>query len=1228
MEKERIRHILQKMKRSAAFILAAVMFIGGTPVTEPKEVKAASLVQEITQGELITGYQYNIKFVKGITKPVPINLIENGAHMAYPWRPGAYLQDSQKGKIGMRYENVGRYNKTTLDLKITAVDWDTFSENHPNLRPAVQFATNAVKVNLQCVRNVRFRFEFFKSGTNEPVQVQGHGTLFDLDAEQAFTFYPTNGIDSVYILRSNEHLSANGNTVNSSTASTTDDMPEGWVTINYNSAAFELTFTDNHYTNQFTENGGNRNVVFGFNGFYSLGKYELEPPEKYCDVEDITDVENYSYTIYQNVQSRIQSTYLTKFIMTDVLEECLAADRVTVTNDENEDVTGYFDIKIDKNKVTATSKRVNLADFYGQGYYFKIDVHVRPEADLTPYLTEGRKFVIPNFATVTTNEASQKTDQVDVYGYLPYLEIQKTASQYEWQVGEDVAYTVEVTQTTEQATAKHVVVQDISLPEGLKVQNYDLSGPQEAAITPTGTGFTVSSPTLKYNEKIIVNFSCKAEESVNGKETVNTATTDADYIPELGDDAEVYVNTAKLTLDKSVTNVGTYDDDQSNADGILEFEVGDVISYHVRVENTNAGTIARDVEIHDSSLPEGLTFTGLEGLSIEGLPDTISYPVSGTSDTVHGEKEERPITCEKIEKGTGWAVKINYLPAATPVTISYQAKATEAVNGMEVINRAHAQAVNSASCEDMEKVYINTAHLALDKKADKEIVKVGDIITYTIGLTNTKTGTVAKQLYIADAIETEGVKLQKSSIVLMDEEEKVIPADKYQIEIKGNAFKLTLNDTAYLLQEGNYYIVDTEKGEPEEQEIWNPYDIQREQRYTVEYQAAVVDKTLAGAAISNTAVAKAGNSEEVEDKEVINPNAPNLTIEKSSDKSVYAVGETGNYKLTVRQNREDAVAKNIVIQDILATEGAEIVEGSLVVKCNNEDVTEQMEVTLDSQSFVIKTGMDMTDKDVFTVQYQVLFSSADLKNQSVKNKAIADADNADPKEDDHEVTVDEGTSPRLNIKKEADKSQYLVGETGTYTITVIQDRANTSAENVTLTDTLDTQGAELIAESIVLQDMSGGIVQPVSLTAETNGFTMETGLTLQEADKLTVTYQVIFKEESLKGKEVTNVAVATGVTPEGEQIPSVMDDVTVNIPEDEPEPVETPEPTDEPEPTVTPTATPSQTTDTLDKGTAKGTAAVNTGDFNWKELRMLWIFLGISAVGGLAAFFIGRKRKK
>lgn len=144
--------------------------------------------------------------------------------------------------------------------------------------------------------------------------------------------------------------------------------------------------------------------------------------------------------------------------------------------------------------------------------------------------------------------------------------------------------------------------------------------------------------------------------------------------------------------------------------------------------------------------------------------------------------------------------------------------------------------------------WIPGPELEVSKTADRseKIYQLGDIITYTMDVTQQIQGAVAKNVIISDTIITEGVKLQKNSIVLLDENQCII--SDAVITVKGNTFTIHAGE----------FLQGIDTGE----------------KYTVEYQVAITDESVIGKEIENQVIVHADNAEEVEDTEIVTVEEP------------------------------------------------------------------------------------------------------------------------------------------------------------------------------------------------------------------------------------------------------------------------------------------------------------------------------------------------------------------
>ena len=654
----------------------------------------------------------------------------------------------------------------------------------------------------------------------------------------------------------------------------------------------------------------------------------------------------------------------------------------------------------------------------------------------------GRESV--NEASVQAGNAPELSDDAEVYINSGEFWIEKTADHYEWQVGEQVAYTVVVENRREGTIARNVTIWDTSMPSGLALSSPDsvtVSGipssvtqpvPGTADIpgmlnpeaynetaektvsyefVPEGTGWRLNITDLPFGVPITVTFLCTVTEEVNGMESINTANVQAENTPPQADDTEIYVNSAVLSVEKSVQNPYLAVGDGRAAN---EFRVGEQVNYQVVVDNLQKGSIAKNVVISDLTLPEGLTLDGDEdALMVYGIPQTILYPVAGTDDAGnalnpenYNEVVEKYVEYQILRQGTGWILTISDLPYHTPITVNFRCTVQESINGLEIANTASARAENAAEVKDSSNIWINSPVLRVEKKADKPSYKYGDIITYRVTLTQEQTGCVARNVILKDMIETPGVRLLKDSIVLLDEQGKTISAASVEANDENAFFVQTGRN---LVKDAHYSIFDRMQGGIMEQVLLNPLELWGEKQMTIEYCAAVIDEKLAGQSVHNISTANSQENISQTGEETVEIHSPILEVVKESDKKEYKVGEKGYFTIVIRQLREDVTAENIVVEDTLASSGAIIKKDSILLKKNGEIIKAAAIEATDS-GFRITTGATLSDRDKLEVCYEVLFQKLP-QNGSVVNTARAWADGTPETEDGNEVCVTEKTEP-------------------------------------------------------------------------------------------------------------------------------------------------------------------------------------------------------------------------
>ena len=695
---------------------------------------------------------------------------------------------------------------------------------------------------------------------------------------------------------------------------------------------------------------------------------------------------------------------------------------------------------------------------------------------------------------------------------------------------------------------------------------------------------------LPANATATITFSATAAEAGNGKEQQNVVTATGDNFSKAEDDAEYYVNTPKLSLSKKYVN--PYKDKKKdnrcdNEFRVFEKETGyEKVQYEVLAKNTApAGTVAKDVVVEDVTLPEGLALN-YDSIEISEVSDSgtktfskasggngniIKYHVAGTADVTnklnpehYNETQDKTpvITVEK--KGNGFVVKDSLMAGGASLKISYNANALENdkvdVNGSEIRNEATATASNIAKVDGKvptikadTTVYINSPRLKIEKKADSGDYEVGDNVSYTINVVNTHKGTIARNLVYTDELKTKGVQILTGTIALYDTEGYELREGgtlagevDYKKQAKTDGFTLTTRK--HLVVDGNYDKYDLAQGKnPETQNSWNPsyVNTKKETLMSIKYDMKITDKALAGKDILNVATAVSDEALKVTTDETVKPKGPEPTPEKSVDRTNPAVGEDVTFTLRFTNNNAGTVAKDVKIKDFMNESNmVKIREDSLKVTLDNKDITKECKITYNDSKdgFEIETGKDLAQSQAIVVSYKAEVLLAAAGKDLVNTTGVNCTNNPEWKYAETPFNPVDPT-PDLKIEKKSDKTNYSVGDKGHYTVKVTQTADNATARNVVIEDAFDNEKAILDTKTIKLTDSKGkDITKEVSIAGTPSGYKIETGKNLAQNEFFTVTYDVLFTDQTLGGEEVTNVAKT-----HADNVPEKTTTVTVRI---------------------------------------------------------------------------------
>ena len=814
------------------------------------------------------------------------------------------------------------------------------------------------------------------------------------------------------------------------------------------------------------------------------------------------------------------------------------------------------------------------------------------------------------------NPGKKAEDDAESYTNSAELSIDKEIDKYEYEVGETAHFTVKVKNSkgiannvvvtdalpdgmklkadtlkidySPSSVTCHIAgTEDPTNKLNPELRNETEERKISASVAKEGeNGWKATINHMPKDTEAVITFDAAADKKGNGKEQQNIATAKADNAKTVSDDCEYYINTASLSIDKKYINPYKEEKKDNRYDNefrVFEEKTGnEKVQYQVDVVSSgDDGTVAKDVLVDDLTLPDGLTLnyediriteTAADGTVTEFKTDggngrVFKYHVAGTKDTTnqidkdkYNETEDRTPVITLAQSGNGWKLTDSYLPKGAKLTITYDCSAEEKVNGSEIINTATATAANLEKDKNGTpvtltadaKVYINSPRLVITKEADSEKYEVGDTVTYTITTINRQKGTIARNLVFDDVITTEGVKLQKASVILMDSEGNVIKEkeDTFESKVNNNTFVLTTKKHLVKDEGHDRYDLYGEK-DPETLESWNPEGeeypggpVTAETQMSIEYQMVVTDKDLAGKEIENIATAVSDEALKVTDDEKVTPNPPNPQIEKNADKKVYYYGEAVTYTIRVTQERDAVTAKEMVVEDKFATEDDFLIDkDSFKVAFNGDDITNGVEITLNEKQdgFSIKTGKDMEDSDVILVTYKATPQASSI-GKEITNTALTYGSNTPTVHTTEIVTVEE-EKPKLEISKVSDKTEYEIGETGKYTVTVTQVTDNATARNVVIDDAFQIAGVKI--NNIMIADPDGkDFTEEAEIEETENGYIISTGRDLAQGQTFTITYDVLFEAEELLGNDIVNTAKA-----KADNADEVETDHIVKIPE-------------------------------------------------------------------------------
>lgn len=675
-----------------------------------------------------------------------------------------------------------------------------------------------------------------------------------------------------------------------------------------------------------------------------------------------------------------------------------------------------------------------------------------------------------NYARIDAGNPNDPGDdaQTGIWTNDARLRITKSTDEFEHKVGDIVDYTLSLSNIAPGTVAKNVVVEDISLPNGAvlipeSVQVTGISDPISYKIAPNGqyeekdnpisitndgNGLKIMIPYLSSTDVAKICYKVRMDEPVNGTVVKNTAQVSCDNLvpdqdlSDLSDNEIVYVNTPKLQMSKTTLTP--------------EIHVGQQARFQIDVENIVTGSIAGVPVVLEDTLPEGLSFVP-GSIEISGLPDEISYPVRDEEKTGSATevRDNRAIISENAE-GRSFSISIPYLPSGCKVTVTYAATSLDSSNGYHLVNTARLTSPNCPEDEDStSEVFVNSPEVNIIKNADGHEYRIGDIITYTVDITSSCPGTIARNVLVSDDIPAHFELIAGSAHIINTLAGTV---DAIVEELPGNAGKVTCSISEL------------------------PYGT-----CTLVYQVRALEDSR-GERFINTAELVFENVPPAEsssypkqDKDDVWINDAISHIDKASDKFEYEVGDIAHFTLGVsNDSASGTIARNVMINDSQLPEDFTIDMSSIRINGipvsvsypidGNGSLSEEMR---DNAWEIIPhengSGFELQMKylpqgALITIEYNAV-ANREINGIDALNKAFVESDNPNDPGDDAEVHIWVNTAD-LTLDKAVDASEHRIGDEVEYTLILRNMAAGTVAKDVYITDVSLPSYLSLINDSV------------------------------------------------------------------------------------------------------------------------------------------------------------------
>ena len=441
-----MEQIIQKNKFLKKILILIMVFVTLlTSLLSITTVRAISLSKIAGDTIFDSEYGFTFKFISGTTTIETYGMTNypadhkftsannNSTYSQSNWYSARLTSNNQKGNIWIRYNNVGVFEDKIIDLKITVTGWSNLQPANKNASssldgvnyPTLFFKKNAIDIastTNPSIDSPVYKFDFLEHGTDNPINLKGHITFFDIDGgtNGANEFMiPTANFTEYYVSSDTELSVSSTKILNNTSNTTTNTDKKGFLTAFFSGTSITFTYgrlqdvKGNGYKDITQTVGASQRGAYHF-AFASepLAPFDFDKPMKTVDKTKITTDDELTYKIYHYVPISSSSNYYTSYQFTDIIPSALEIIDVKVFDGTDIDRTDWFDISTNNNLVTisATETSIKNASFYNETFIFTIKTRLNDSYDFTSlYRDDSKKTIINNQAIIAIT-ANYKSD--------------------------------------------------------------------------------------------------------------------------------------------------------------------------------------------------------------------------------------------------------------------------------------------------------------------------------------------------------------------------------------------------------------------------------------------------------------------------------------------------------------------------------------------------------------------------------------------------------------------------------------------------------------------------------------------------------------------------------------------------------------------------------------------------------------------------------------------------